>query len=81
MECVKFSGQEHPKDKHDKESEEERRYGLSGPRRSGGTGPVRVMGSFGWMIPLIFNVQRYDLLSRNTAQLTNRELGCFTNLT
>lgn len=80
MEGVKFSRKENPEDKHDKESKEEGRYGLSGSRRTGGVVAVHVIGAFGSLNFLILNVQRSDVPCKNTAQLCDRKLGCGINL-
>ena len=62
MEGVKFSREEDPEDKHDKEGEEKGHGTLSGSRRARGGCQVRVIGAFGLLIPLILNVQKSDLL-------------------
>jgi hypothetical protein len=57
MEGVKFSREENPQDKHDKEGDEEGHDTLSSSRRARGVCQVRVIGAFGLLIPLIFIVQ------------------------
>ena len=62
MEGVKFSREENPDDKHDKEGKEEGHDTLSGSRRARGVWQVRIIGAFGLLVPLILNVQQSDLL-------------------
>ena len=62
MEGVKFSREENPQDKHDKEGEEEGHDTLSGSRGARGASQVRTMGAFVLLIPLILIVQKSDLL-------------------
>lgn len=62
MEGVKFSREENPEDKHDKEGNEEGHDTVSGSRRARGVCQVRIIGTFGLLIALFLNVQKSDLL-------------------
>ena len=62
MEGVKFSGEENPEDKHDKEGKKERHDTLSGSGRARGVRQLPIIGAFGLLIPLILTVQKSDLL-------------------
>jgi hypothetical protein len=62
MEGVKFSREENPEDKHDKEGKQEGHDMLSGSRRARGACQVRLIAAFGLLIPLILDVQKSNLL-------------------
>jgi hypothetical protein len=62
MEGVKFSREENPEDKHDKEGKEEGHDTLSGSRRARGVNQILINAAFSLLIPLILKVQKSSLL-------------------